>query len=242
MALRVLLVDDHPMLRRSVRWACENSGAPIEIVGEAGDGERALELASELAPDVIVLDLALPGVHGLEVLDILRSSGSSAKILILTAAGDHESLFAALRLEVEGYLDKTVGPEEIVEAIASVAGGEKVVTEEQELAFLNHFGDFLRRSRNVRPRSPANGQLGQIGGTPNGDELVVLEAIAAGKSTRQIASLMHVSIRTVESHITRIYRKLDVSNRVELVKLARRHGLLDSGGQRSRYQPAQGRA
>lgn len=212
--IRVVVVDDHPMLRRSVRWACEGSDVPIDIVGEAKDGAGALALAADLAPDVVVLDLELPGLHGLEVLRELRSSGSSAKVLILTADDDDDLLFEALRLEADGFLDKTVGPDEICTAITSVVSGERVLTAHQEAIFMERFGDYVRRSRGDHAGPAAL----------SSEETSVLGYLAAGATTRQIAGAMHVSVRTVEGNITRLYRKMGASNRVGLVHKARTLG------------------
>jgi RNA polymerase sigma factor (sigma-70 family) len=214
--VRVLVVDDHPIVRTMIGLACrERKG--ISVVGEAGDGVEALGLATELKPDVIVLDLILPGMGGLDVAQKLASDGSSAKILVLTATDDHSAVFEALRLGVSGYLEKTSSVEEIADAIEAVARGELVFSKELEHRAQVQLGVFAKRARET---ARALAEL-----TPR--EREVLALLAEGRSTRQIAKKLGLSERTVESHIGNIYQKLRVRTRVQALYRAAGLGLVD---------------
>lgn len=214
--VRVLVVDDHPLVRTMVRLACDGRDG-LTVVGEAGDGNEALELAGRLRPDVIVLDLILPRMSGLEVAGQLALDDSAARILILTATDDKSAVFEALRLGVNGYVEKTASVEEIADAIQAVARGELVFSKELERRAQVQLGEFARRARET---AQALARL-----TPR--ERQVLALLAEGLSTRQIANRLKLSARTVESHIGNIYQKLDVRTRVQALYRAAGLGLVD---------------
>ena len=215
---RVLIVDDHPAWRGMIREACEQR-PHLEVVGEAGDGSTALDLIRELRPDVVVLDLMMPGIPGLELAHILRAEGSPTRCLILTAREDAEALFEAARSEVAGYLNKhDTDLAELVEAIEAVASGVSIITEDQKARASQQLGDFLRRTR---ASSHAAARL-------TAREREVLALMREGLTTGQMAHRLGLSGRTVESHISSAYRKLDVGSRVQAVAKATELGLLES--------------
>lgn len=214
--VRVLVVDDHPIVRTMVRIACDQRDG-LAVVGEAADGNEALELAASLRPDVIVLDLILPRMSGLEVAGRLALDDSTARILVLTATDDKTAVFEALRLGVSGYVEKTASVDEIADAIQAVARGELVFSKELERQAQVQLGEFAKRARET---ARALARL-----TPR--EREVLALLAEGLSTRQIAKRLGLSARTVESHIGNIYEKLDARTRVQALYRAAGLGLVD---------------
>lgn len=214
--IRVLIVEDHPVLRGVVRLACE--AAPgLEVVGEAAGGLEALAACEALEPDILVLDLSLPDLGGLEVARRLRAGGSGAKILVLTGRTDDQTVFEAVRAGVDGYLEKTAGVRFIAEALERVARGERVFTPEQEAGAVSELGRFARRSRE------ASGLRGNL--TPR--ELEILAYVSYGLTVKQVATRLGLSPRTVETHIGKLYKKLGVSNRVQAVSRAASLGLIE---------------
>lgn len=216
---RVLIVEDHPVLRGVIRLACEHS-RDLAIVGEVEDGEQALEMARELSPDVIVLDLSLPGeLQGLEVARRLRAEGSTAKILILTGRTDDRSVFDSIRAGADGFLEKTAGVRFIADALTRVAAGERVFSPDQERSALQELGRMARRAR------ASSGAQAIV--TPR--ELEILEFVSLGLTVKQVATRLGLSPRTVEAHIAKLYRKLGVRNRVQAISRAVSLGLIRIG-------------
>src|SRR5439155_2830975 len=144
MALGIVCVDDHPVVRDIVKMACEATPG-LEVVGEAQDGETALDLCRELRPDVVVLDLILPGIDGFEVARHLFAQAPAPKVLVISGRTDPEAIFQARRLGVGGYLPKTVFVDHVAEAILAVATGETVYTDEQERDAVEGLGKMVRR-------------------------------------------------------------------------------------------------
>jgi DNA-binding NarL/FixJ family response regulator len=216
--IRILIVEGHPVLSGVARLACEAS-PNLEVVGESGGGYEALAACAELEPDVLVLDLSLPDLDGLEVARRLRTSGSEAKILVLTGRTDYETVFESVRAGVDGYLEKTAGVRSIVDAIQKVARGERVFTPEQERGAVSELGRMARQARE------ASGLRENL--TPR--ELEILGYVSYGLTVKQVATRLGLSPRTVESHIGKLYRKLGVSNRVQAVSRASSLGLIELG-------------
>jgi DNA-binding NarL/FixJ family response regulator len=214
---RVLVVEDHAVIRGVVRLACEHSEG-LEVVGEAVDGESALEACRDLRPDVVVLDLWLPGdVQGFDVARHIRAEGLPIRILVLTGRGDDQAVFDSIRAGADGFLEKTEGIRYVADALRRVARGDRVFTPEHERVALAALG---RLARKARQSSDALDDL-----TPR--ELEVLRHLGAGLSVKQVASRLHVSPRTVETHLSRLYRKLGAQNRVQALSRAASLGLID---------------
>lgn len=214
--IRIVLADDYPMLRQAIELTISDNPG-LEVVGHAGDGKRALELCVQLKPDVLVLDLVLPEMDGFEVARRLRESGSDTKILILTARIDSEALLEAMRLEVDGYLDKTVAIANMSDAIEAVAGGVRLFTPEQHRAAISEFGQFVRRAR----------ETSHAAATVTAREREILDLICEGLTARQMATRLQLSHRTVESHIAKLYGKLGVKTRVQAMARGRQLGLIE---------------
>jgi DNA-binding NarL/FixJ family response regulator len=211
----VLIVDDHPMVRKIVRWACD-ARPNLEVVGEATDGHEALEMAAKLCPDIVVLDLLLPKMDGFEVARRLREGERCPRILVLTGSDDSHALFDSMRVQVDGFLDKSGALEDIGELIEEVAGGRYGITSEQEQIAISHLGDLIRSTR----------ESSRIGALLTQRELQVVQLICEALTTHQMARRLGLSERTVESHISNLYKKLKARNRVEAIARAQKLGLV----------------
>ena len=215
--IRVVVVDDHPLLRDAVKFACEDDPT-IEIVGDAGTGQAALDLCEELSPDVLVLDLSLPGgIDGFEVARRLRAEGSGTRILVLTGSEEPGALFECRRIGVDAFVEKDTHINDLPETIKAVVRGTWEFTKSQERSANQQLAALLRRVR----------EAARIAQVLTSRELEVLRHIAAGLTTRQMAGRMGLSQRTVESHIAKLYSKLSARTRVQAVLVASRLGLLE---------------
>jgi DNA-binding NarL/FixJ family response regulator len=215
--VRVLVVEDHPVLRGVVRLACEHTQG-LELAGEVGTGDEAVEACRTLRPDVIVLDLALPGqLQGLDVARAVRAEGIPARILVLTGRTDEQGVFDAIRAGADGYLEKTAGVRFIADALLRVGAGERVFTPQQERIAVVELG---RLARQAREASGVRALLTER-------ELEILELVSQGLTVKQVATRVGLSPRTVETHIAKLYRKLGVRNRVQAVSRAAALGLVE---------------
>lgn len=204
--IRVVLVDDHTVMRAGTRRILEDE-PDIEVVGEAGDGVEALRLIDELAPDVVALDIGMPGMDGIRTCQALREREHAPRILVLTGH-DKEVYVRALRqLGVQGYLLKSAGPDELVQAIRSVYEGHEV--------FSSSIERFLRHERaSDEPRLTRK-------------EHDMLVAIAQGRKNQEIAQEQSISLNTVEFHMRNVFLKLGASSRADAVMRAQRLGWID---------------
>ncbi|MEU1620593.1 response regulator [Streptomyces sp. NPDC008238] len=207
--IRVLLVDDHQVVRRGLRTFLEVQ-PDIEVVGEAGDGEEGVERAGELAPDVILMDVRMPGVDGIEALRRLRDNGSKARVLVVTSFTEQRTVVPALRAGAAGYVYKDVDPDALAGAIRSVHAGHVLLQQEVAEALLSQ-----------EDSTPGQGR----GGTLTEREREVLSLIAEGRSNREIARALVLSEKTVKTHVSNILMKLDLSDRTQAALWAVRHGI-----------------
>jgi NarL family two-component system response regulator LiaR len=219
--IRVLVVDDHPMVRDIISLACRERPA-LQVVAEASDGLEALELSRRLLPDVIVLDLGLPRLDGFEVIRLLRQDGLSIRILVVSARDDDAAVFESSRLGADGYLDKTSSVSEIAAAVEAIAAGNRVFSVQHERGAHDALRVIARRSR----------ETARLASILTRREVEVLELIALGLTTRQTASRLGVSDRTVETHVGNIYEKLDVRTRVQAMRRATAFRLVELDGDR----------
>jgi DNA-binding NarL/FixJ family response regulator len=214
MSERVLIVDDHPLTRDALSALLAAGG--FDVVGEAADGAAALELAHSLQPDLVLLDLSMPGLDGLAALPRLRAAAPSCEVVVLTASGTEDNLLAAIRGGAAGYLLKSEPPERIVAFLRGVANGEAALS-----------GEIARR---LLDQLRTGGRLG--GGVPNqiadalsAREVEVLLLLDDHLATDDIAKRLFISEHTVRSHVKSLLRKLGVSSRrdaLEQLALARR--------------------
>jgi DNA-binding NarL/FixJ family response regulator len=197
--ISVLIVDDHPVVRQGLRALLEVQDG-LAVVGETGDGPTAVSLATSLRPDIVLLDLKLPGMDGIAVLESLRSSG--LRVLVLTSATQPSAASQAIRAGAAGVLYKDIDPDALVRAIRSVHDGNVLLAQEAA-------GSLVRGSRvdSLTPR-----------------EREVLSRIAEGKSNREIARLLRLSEKTVKAHVSAVLAKLGVQDRTQAAVYAVRHG------------------
>jgi DNA-binding NarL/FixJ family response regulator len=215
-ATRVMIVDDHPMVRDMIRLGCEDKPG-IRVIGEFGAGPEALEACRIDDPDVVVLDLILPGMDGFEVIRRLRLQGSRTRVLILTNRDDHDAIFETFRLGADGFLEKTAPLDEIIRAIEAIGEGRQVFRKEHERMAHRRLAEMAQRARRAAKAASVLTRR----------ERQVLELIAEGLTTRQMASRLQLSERTVETHIANLYDKLEVKTRVQAVHRAAGLGLVD---------------
>lgn len=207
-AIRVLVADDHPVVRKGISDLL-NSAEGIKVVGEANSGSKALELVEELQPDVLVLDIEMPDINGVEVVCRLAEQSSSVKILGLSSYDDRGYISQLLSLGASGYLIKDEMTDNIVEAVRGVARGEKGWVSRKVAALFGKMLEGKDESDNLTPR-----------------EMDVLRLVAQGKTNGEIGVGLGISEKTVEKHLDTIYRKLNVVSRVEAAVLAVREHLV----------------
>ncbi|WP_150254788.1 response regulator [Nocardiopsis deserti] len=214
-AVRVLVVDDHPMWRDAV--ARDLGEAGIEVVGTAGDGAKALRIAPAARPTLAVVDLHLPDMSGVELTAGLVALSPPPRVLVLSASGASDDVLAAVKAGATGYLVKSAGREELLDAVRRVHAGEAVYT--PGLAGLV-LGEYRRLSSADHSGEPEAPEL-----TPR--ETEVLRLVAKGLAYKQIAQRLGISHRTVQNHVQNTLTKLHLHNRVELVRYAIDRGLDD---------------
>lgn len=213
-ALRVMVVDDHPMWRDAVERDLADAG--FDVVAVAADGDQAVARFPAARPQVVVLDLQIPGPNGVEVTETVLRHDPSARVLILSASGEQEDVLAAVKAGATGYLVKSASREQLIEAVRRTAAGDPVFT--PGLAGLV-LGEYRRLSEPVAD-DPDRPQL-------TDRETEVLRMVATGMSYKQIAERLVLSHRTVQNHVQNTLRKLQLHNRVELTRWAIEQGLDD---------------
>ncbi|WP_026328284.1 response regulator [Streptomyces sulphureus] len=214
--VRVMVVDDHPMWRDAV--ARDLQAAGFDVVATAGDGRQAVVRARATEPDVLVLDLNLPELPGVEVCRQLVGPGTSLRVLVLSASGEHADVLEAVKSGATGYLVKSAGPEELLEAVRRTAVGDPVFT--PGLAGLV-LGEYRRLAVEPAAEARSAGDVPQL----TVREKEVLRLVAKGLGYKQIAERLVISHRTVQNHVQNTLGKLQLHNRVELVRYAIERGL-----------------
>ncbi|HEX5567270.1 MAG TPA: response regulator transcription factor [Streptomyces sp.] len=209
--IRVLLVDDHQVVRRGLRTFLEVQD-DIEVVGEAGDGVEGVARAEELRPDVILMDVRMPGADGIEALRALRGLGNPARVLVVTSFTEQRTVVPALRAGAAGYVYKDIDPDALAGAIRSVHAGHVLLQPEVARALLSQEDTGPGPSR---------------GTTLTEREREVLALIADGRSNREIARHLVLSEKTVKTHVSNILMKLDLADRTQAALWAVRHGVTD---------------
>ena len=215
--IRVLLADPHALFRRGVRLVLEDE-VDIEVVGEAGDGLDAVERITELTPDLVLMDVGMPGVSGIEATRRVRAAVPSVKVAILTVSERDEDLFAAVRAGATGYLLKEVSIEELPEAVRAVARGHSLISPSMASRLLTEFNVLSRRVEEQHGNVPRLSDR----------ELEVLRLVARGLSNRDIATELVIAENTVKNHVRNILEKLQVRSRMEAAMYAVREKLVDA--------------
>lgn len=204
--IRLLIVDDHPIVRDGLQGVLE-SQPDIEVVGEAADGEAAVQMANSLSPDIVLMDLRMPVMDGVTALREIRTRNPQCQVLVLTTYDSDADILPAIEAGASGYLLKDSTREELYAAIRAAARGETVLAPAVAARLVG------------RMRAPAEEKL-------SSRELEVLQLVAEGGSNSEIASRLHISQATVKSHLIHIFGKLGVSDRTAAVTVALKRGIL----------------
>lgn len=216
--IRILLADDHVMLRQGTVALLQRE-ADIEVVGQASDGRQAVELAHDLRPDIVVMDVRMPELSGVEATRQIRETLPEVQVLVLSAHDDDQYIFSLLEAGASGYLLKTAPVSELAKAIRQVKSGESPLS--PSIA-----RKIVVRMSNKDSKSPHAAQEGESPNDLTSRELEVLQLLAQGMNNRAIAESMSVSERTVHAHLSNIFAKMGVSSRLEAVLGAIRRGWL----------------
>lgn len=211
--ISVLIVDDHAVVRRGLRAFLE-SEEDIEVVGEAADGAEAVEMVQALLPDVVLMDLVMPGMGGITAIREIGEISPSSRVLVLTSFSEDEQVFPSIKAGAMAYLLKDVPAEELGSAIRSVARGVFLLDPQIASKVLKEFSA-------VHQETPSLGRLGRL--TPR--EVEVLTLIARGRSNKEIAVDLHISVKTVKTHVSNILGKLHMMDRTQAAIYAVRQGL-----------------
>ena len=204
-SIKILLAEDHAVVRESIREALSRE-PEFKVVGEASDGDEAVKLARDLKPDVILMDVAMPRLNGIEATRQIKAFQPAVSILVLTAYDDEQYIFSVLSAGAAGYLLKDVGVSDLVEAIKAVHRGESILHPNIAKKVLQKF----RAGKGEVPGEPSTEMLSER-------EITVLKLAAGGLSNNAIAQELHLSVSTIESHLRTIFSKLGVGSRTEAV-------------------------
>jgi two-component system response regulator DegU len=212
MTIRLVLADDHRMLREGLRRSMTDQG--FDIVGEAADGEEAVKVCGEVSPDVVLMDVTMPDVDGVQATARIRSANPDVRVVMLTMHADDAVIASAIRAGASGYLVKDCSTDEIAEAVRLAADDEAALSPGLAASMLTE----------VRRLAPVNGNDGERVVTKREEE--VLQLIGDGCSTSEVAQQLYISQKTVKNHLASIYQKLDARDRTQAVLRAVRMGIV----------------
>ena len=217
--IRLLIADDHSVVREGIRLVLRSSSAFV-IVAEAENGEEAVKLARKHTPDIVIMDISMPRLNGIDATSAIKAENPDIKVIILTVHEDEEYVYQILRAGASGYVLKSAGKKEIFAAIKSAMSGERFFSPGISKIIIE---SFIRRAKEQT-------HLPQSRPTPNGNRLTrreteVLQYIAQGFTNRKIAETLFLSIRTVNTHRTNLMQKLDIHDTARLVRYAMENGL-----------------
>jgi two-component system response regulator DegU len=213
MTPRLLLVDDHRLLRQGLRRAVEEAG--FDVVGEAGDGEEAVRMATALRPDLVLMDVTMPVLDGIEATRRLRLSAPESRVVILTMHGEEETIGQALRAGAVAYLLKDCSTDQVAETLYAVAAGETDLS-----------ADLARSLLAELPGPQDPGPTAAVASSLSQREVEVLQMFADGCSTVEVGERLYISAKTVKNHLASIYEKLDARDRTQAVLTAVRMGII----------------
>jgi len=213
-AVDILIADDHPVFREGLR-SLLSTDAALRVVGEAASGAEAVELALALRPDVVLMDIRMPGMNGIDAASRIVSAIPDARVLMLTMYDDDDSVFKAMRAGARGYILKGARPEEVVRAIRATADGEAIFSPSIAVRFIEYFQQIQPEAAAATAPFPELTER----------ETEILGLIAKGMKNADIASALYLSPKTVRNYISNILSKLQVANRAEAILRARDAGL-----------------
>jgi DNA-binding NarL/FixJ family response regulator len=209
--IKILVVDDHAIMRDGIR-ALLSLHDDIEIVGEASEGNEAIEKAQELMPDVLIMDIAMPGMDGLEATRRMRKKSPKIKVLVLTQYDNKEYILSVIKAGAAGYVPKRALGSELISAIRAVHQGDSFLYPSAAAALIE---DYLQQAKEEEPYNQLTAR-----------EREILKLIAEGHTSREITDMLFLSLKTVLGHRSKIMEKLNLHNQTELVKYAMRKGLV----------------
>jgi two-component system NarL family response regulator len=214
-AIRVLICDDHALFRRGLIMVLESEEG-IEVVAEAEDGEEAIRKSEDVAPDVVLMDVRMPRMSGIEATRAIADAVPTAKILMLTVSDEEEDLYEAVKAGATGYLLKEISIEEVANAIRAVVTGQSLISPSMASKLLSEFNNLAKQAQQkvIAPKLTDR-------------ELQVLKLVAQGMSNREAAETLFISENTVKNHVRNILEKLHLHSRMEAVVYAVREKLLD---------------
>ncbi|MET8332327.1 response regulator transcription factor [Streptosporangium canum] len=216
--IRVLIVDDHALIRRSLEMAL-SAETDIEVVGEASDGQEAVELADRLTPDVMLMDVRMPRRSGIEATRAIKAAVPSTRIIMLTVSDEEEDLFEAIKAGATGYLLKNVQLDEVPEAVRGVHEGQSLINPAMAAKLITEFANMSRKEAERPPQLPVPRLTDR--------EMEVLRLVAKGMNNREIAKQLFISENTVKNHVRNILDKLQLHSRMEAVVYAVRERMLE---------------
>ena len=222
--IRVLIADDQALFRRGL-YVVLGTEDGIEVVGEAENGEEAVSKSEELAPDVVLMDVRMPRVSGIEATRTIRDVIPTAKILMLTVSDEEDDLYEAIKAGANGYLLKEISVEEVAEAIRAVVQGQSLISPSMASKLLSEFNTLVKKAEE-KQQFPAPALTSR--------ELEVLRLVAKGMSNREIADQLYISENTVKNHVRNILEKLHLHSRMQAVMYAVREQLIDPDEERRR--------
>ncbi|MFR9724937.1 response regulator [Streptomyces sp. MS19] len=216
--VRVVLADDQPLIRTALRMVIAEA-ADLEVAGEAGDGAAAVELARTLRPDVVVMDIRMPGVDGIEATRRITAAHPDVHVVVLTTFDDDAYVYGALRAGAGGFLVKDMALDDILDAVRVVAAGDGLIAPGVTRRLIREFARLPGTARAPREITGITGR-----------EREVLTLVGSGLSNGEIAARLHISVATAKTYVTRLLSKLDARDRVQLVILAYETGLVAPPG------------
>jgi DNA-binding NarL/FixJ family response regulator len=216
--IRVLIVDDHALFRRGLEMVLQGE-EDIEVIGEGGDGHEAVEMAGDLLPDVVLMDIRMPRRSGIEACTAIKEAAPSAKIVMLTISDEEEDLFEAIKAGASGYLLKEISIDEVPQAVRAVHGGQSLISPSMASKLITEFASLAKRSQERTQQVPAPRLTER--------EMEVLRLVARGLGNREIARELFISENTVKNHVRNILEKLQLHSRMEAVVYAVREKLLE---------------
>ncbi len=223
---RLLIADDHALLRTGMRAMLE-AEPDLEVVGEAANGREAVDLCRELLPNLVLMDLSMPEMGGIEATRAIKADLPRIGVLVLTAHADQEMLLEAVRAGAAGYVLKGVGPDELVGVVRATLGGESPVDQELVMRLVRRLAEEADPPSQPPPEPSADMPGGPLPGSLTPREIEVLRHLAEGETNRTIAEELRLSLSTVKRHLERIISKLEVSDRTQAAVKAVELGLID---------------